>query len=66
MTKEEWKYHRQNSKKIYPLGECSKMKSGLIKVEGYIEFQAVKIHDWVRQHCHPKDHRRLIDKLEAL
>jgi len=34
MTDEEYQYHRKRAVSIPPLGECSRMRSGLIKIEG--------------------------------
>lgn len=35
MTPEEWAYHRVQRKSIAGLGECSRMRNGGFKIEGY-------------------------------
>jgi len=35
VTEDEYQYHRQNAITVARVGECSRMKNGLIKIEGF-------------------------------
>lgn len=52
MTEEEYRYHRKIAVQVPGLGWCSRMKSGLIKVEGYAP---------VPQDQLPVDHKKALE-----
>ncbi len=61
MTEEEWLYHRYRAIEIGPLGLCSRMRNGLIKVEGQVPMNDAQLSNWIPQRWY-----QWMEKLRAL
>lgn len=67
MTENEFAYHRAHAKSIVPLGECSRMENGLIKVEGYEPFARESVYLFLERNLkRPYSRTEYADKLLAL
>lgn len=59
MTEEEWAYHFHRGRQVGSLGFCSRLRNGLIKIEGYEPRTFEQLPDWVQV-------SRGLDELRAL
>jgi hypothetical protein len=61
MTEEEYRYHRHRAIEVGPFGECSRMRNGLIKIEGQVPMNEARLLNWVSQ-----KHFWYLEKLRSL
>jgi hypothetical protein len=61
MSEDEYKYHRHRAIEVRPFGLCSRMRNGLIKIEGEWPMNEAQLINWVPQRFY-----HVLEKLRSL
>lgn len=61
MTEDEWHYHKHRAIEVGPFGLCSRMRNGLVKIEGYAPMNHEQLLNWI-----PQKQFHHLDKLRGL